>query len=73
MKYIKIDKYIISLEGIHGILHSFSADKDIKNGCMPFHQVILTYIGGMTASLDFKSLDESQKAFDKIGEALAAS
>lgn len=72
MKYIKLEKYIVSLDCVHGVLHSYASEKEIKNGCMPFYQVVISYNGGLTASLDFKNMEESQKSFDKIGEALGA-
>ncbi len=74
MKYLKIDKYIVSLDGVHGVLiHATSlhstqapATKLLKN------EIIITYASGVSACLDFANKEEAQKAFDKIAEVLGA-
>ena len=63
MRYVKIDKYIVSLDCIHGVLHNTVGKR---------FDVIITYNGGVSASLEFKNIEESQKAFDKVAQLLGA-
>lgn len=72
MKYVKLDRYIVSLDCVHGILHDFPHDKAIKEGCMPYQQILVSYNGSPMVTLEFKTMEDSQKAFDKIAEALGA-
>jgi hypothetical protein len=72
MKYIKLNQYIVSLECVHGILHDYPSDQAIKEGCMPYQRIHVAYNGAPTAILEFKSIDESQIAFNRVAEALGS-
>lgn len=70
MKYIKVEKYIVSLDCIHGVLHDYPSDQAVKDGCMPYQRILVSYNGSPMVTLEFKTIEDSQKAFDKIAEAL---
>ena len=69
MKYLKIDKYIISLDYIHGVVKE-SLMNHIEQ--RQIYQVIITYTGGVSVMLDFKTLEECEDGFNKIAEVLGA-
>jgi hypothetical protein len=66
MKYLKLDKYIVSVENIHGVLNNVVPGS--KKG-----QIIITYCDSISACLDFDSLEIAVTCFDKIAEAMGAS
>lgn len=72
MKYLRLDRYIVSLDGIHGILHTIIPAPSLPKGGLDTCQIIITYIGGVSASLDFVNKDISNSCFEKISLALGA-
>lgn len=62
MKYLKINRYIINTEGIHGVICI-----DYESPC-----IIITYNNGMGANLEFKSSEAALDALDKIALTLGA-
>jgi len=71
MKYIKLDRYIVCLEYVHGVLHNFPTG--VVNAAMPKrYQIDITYNGGMMVMLEFPTKEESQLSFDKIADALGS-
>ena len=62
MKYIKINRYIITTDGIHGAICLSP-----ESPC-----VIVTYNNGMSVNLEFKSSEAALDALDKIALTLGA-
>ena len=82
MNYLKLDRYVVVLEGIHGILHTLVPgnphDPALRGKILG--NINITYLHKKdsnpeftTSFLEFPSKEDSQKAFDKIAEALGAS
>lgn len=75
MKYLKIGKYIVTLESVHGVLHNVFTSTDISLRDVKIKekgQIIITYSNGISASLDFDNKEDSIEAFQKIADALEA-
>lgn len=69
MKYIRVDRYILSLDGIHGILNH-EIPSGILGSIVKKHQIIVTYLSGTQCCLDFLLKEDADKAFEKIASVL---
>ena len=65
-RYLRVNQYIVKIDYVHGVLHNIPPDKSF----LP--NVIITYEGGVSVCMEFKTLAESEKAFIKISDILGA-